>query len=253
MADKSKNRVSHIFLILTLVLVSTTPLAAMEVLSTSVSEEYSNGVNEKILTAIAGKLNTRIDIIHAPFKRRLYFMKNGTIDFMVGLLKRPEREDYIHFVHPPYKNRSDTVFFVPKHKSSRIRIYDDLNPLKIGTNIGSKYFQKFDDDTNLQKEPVSVGSANFKKLLLGRLDTIIYAESSGIALIHRLGIADKLDIAKFRFSRKKQVYIGISKKSGLMNNLPEVESVIQKMIQTNEIRDILTQYYTGLHLPVPQF
>ena len=224
---------------------------AIDTLSSSVGEESKNSPDAEILTAIAKRLNAKIVFLHAPFNRRLYLMKNGTIDLMAGLLKRPEREKYIHFVHPPYKERSDTIFFVPKGKASQILTYNDLYPLKIGTLLGSKYFYQFDEDNKLTKEPNPKGAFNFKKLLLGRLDTVIYAESTGIDLVHKMGIADQMEIAQFRFSKKKQVYIGISKHSRLMDNLDEIERTLGQMIACKEIQQIIIDYYTRRNLPVP--
>ena len=115
---------------------------AQDTLSTAVANENRNGLDSQILKAIANRLNAKLFILDAPFKRRLYLIKDGTIDLMAGLLKRPAREEYIHFIHPPYKNRSDTVFFIPKGKSTLIHTYGDLYPLRIGTTLGSKYFHK---------------------------------------------------------------------------------------------------------------
>ncbi len=226
-------------------------LMAQDTLVTSVAKESVHDLDAVILNAIAKKLNAKLVIQHAPFQRRLYLMKDGTIDLMAGLLKRDEREKYIHFVQPPYKERSDTIFFVPKGKASLIKTYNDLYSLKIGTTIGSKYFNPFDEDKKLNKEPIPKVMSNFKKLLLGRLDTVIYPEGSGIEKIHKMGIADKIDMAQFRFSKKKQVYIGISKKSHLMDSIDEIESAIQSMIRKGEIKKIIIDYYTQRNLPVP--
>ena len=178
-------------------------------------------------------------------------MKDGTIDLISGLLKRPEREKYIHFVHPPYMERSDTVFFVRKGKSSLIETYTDLYPLKIGTILGSQYFHLFDKDTRLHKEPVPGMLINFKKLLLGRLDTVILPEGAGIEQIHKMGITDEIAMAHYRFSKRKEVYIGISKKSRLMDEIDKIESVIRNMIENKEIKKIIIEYYTRRNLPVP--
>lgn len=224
---------------------------AHDVLSTSVAKESAHSLDVMILEAIAKKLKIKLIIQHAPFSRRLYMMKDGTIDLMAGLLKRPEREAYIHFVQPPYKNRSDTIFFVPKGKASLIKTYENLASLKIGTTLGSKYFHRFDEDNDLDKEPVPKVMSNFKKLLLGRLDTVIYPEGAGIEKIHEMRIADKIEIAHYRFSKKKQVYIGISKKSHIMDDIDNIESVICQMIEQGEIKQIIIDYYTQRNLPVP--
>lgn len=178
-------------------------------------------------------------------------MKDGTIDLMAGLLKRPEREKYIYFIYPPYRNRSDTVFLVPKGKSSLIQTYNDLCPLSIGTTLGSKYFHQFDKDETLDKEPISNRKSNFKKLLLGRIDTVIFPEGAGIEMTHEMDIADRVEMAQFRFSKKKQVYIGISKKSHLMEDIHATESVIRQMIESGEIKKIIINYYIQRNLPIP--
>lgn len=249
--EKSK----HTLLLFFMVLAFSTPLhkpaSAMETLTTSISKEFKNGLSETILTAIAAKLERQIIIINAPFKRRLYLMKNGTIDLMAGLLKRPEREAYIHYINPPYKKRSDTVFIVLKGKRSQIKCYDDLKCLRIGCTIGSSYFHRFDNDSNLTKEVVPKGSFNFRKLLHNRLDTTAISESTGIDLIHRMGIARQVEIADFRFSEVKHVYIGISKKSPIIKHLPRIEAVIKELVASGELTTIITHYYTSRNLPVP--
>jgi polar amino acid transport system substrate-binding protein len=226
------------------------PLTA-RTLATAVAKEDRDSLDIEILTAIAQKLKAKLILQEAPFNRRLYLMRDGTINLMAGLLKHPEREEYIRFVQPPYKNRSDTVFFVPKGSASLIQTYEDLYPLKIGTILGSKYFHQFDEDKRLNKDPAPKGITNFKKLLLGRLDTVIAPEGAGIDRIQEMGIADKIEMAPYRFSKEKQVYIGISKKSSLMENIDEIESVIRQMIEAGEIKKIIIDYYTQRNLPVP--
>ena len=238
---------------LSLILILSTPGRTEQVILSSVSGEYRDSLNLKILNALAGKLDAKLSIINAPFKRRLQFMKTGTIDLMVGLLRRPEREAYIHYVSPPYKNRSDTAFFVKKGAGSLITQYEDLYCLKVGTNIGSKYFHRFDRDTKIDKESVPQETLNFRKLILGRVDAVIQAEPYGIELTHEMGLADQIDIAEYRFKKEKHVYIGISKKSSMMTRLDQIEPIIQKMIKDEEIRALISRHYTDRSLPVPEF
>ncbi|MBU0969706.1 MAG: hypothetical protein KKC20_03620, partial [Proteobacteria bacterium] len=67
----------------------------------------------------------------------------------------------------------------------------------------------------------------------------------------KMGIADQIEIAPFRFSKKKQVYIGISKHSRLMDILDEIERTLGQMIESKEIQQIIIDYYTRRDLPVP--
>ncbi len=216
--------------------------AEHHVLAVSVTEESKDGPDAKILTAIAKEMENPVNFQYAPFKRRLLMMKNGDIDLVCGLLKRPDREAYIHYILPPYKKRSDTIFFVPKGKAGRIKTYEDLYDLRIGTVRGSKFFIQFDEDNSLDKEPVAQVTLNFKKLLLGRVDTMIINEASGIDLMHKMNISDKIEMAPYRFNREKFVYIGISKNSWLMEKIDTIEPVIRKMILSEKIQKIIENY-----------
>ena len=237
-----------------LALLSALPVrAGQQTIAVSIDEETKGGPDTKILTAVAEALNAGIMFRYAPFKRRLLMMEKGLVDMTCGILRRPEREAYIHYILPPYKKRSDTIFFVPKGKAGQIRQYEDLKTLKIGMVRGSKYFIRFDGDMALQKEEVHNDTGNFKKLLLGRLDAVIISECTGIHLIHKLGIAQAVEISPYRFSKKKSVYLGISKKSGLMDDIDRVEATIRLMINNGEIGRIIKAYYTDRNLPVPAF
>jgi polar amino acid transport system substrate-binding protein len=236
---------------MTLLMFPQASFSADAVLFSSVAEEYKDGPDAELLRAIADKLNAELELKFAPFKRRLQLMKDGDIDFMSGLLKTAEREKYIYYLSPPYKERSDTVFFLPKEKRANVARYEDLYAMKIGTNLGSKYFPRFDNDTKLNKEAVSSGVPNFRKLLLGRIDTVIYAEAGGIDLVHKLGIADRVEMAEYRFSRQKNVHIGISRKSHLMDQLVKINTLIGSMIESGEIKRIIVNYYLSHNLPVP--
>ena len=247
----SVKRCCCLFWCLTILLIPQPSFSDDAELVSSVAEENKDGPDVLILKAIADRLNVKLKIKLAPFKRRLQLMKDGEIDFMSGLLRNAEREAYIYYVSPPYKERSDTVFFLPRGKRSSLNDYQDLYAMKIGTNLGSSYFAQFDNDPKLKKEAVSSGVPNFRKLLLGRIDTVIYPEAGGIDLIHKMGIADRVETADYRFAREKNVHIGISRRSRLMNNLLKMESLIGSMIESGEIKRVIVDYYLSRNLPVP--
>jgi|GEM_PF-1187823 len=248
---ESKINLGIFTIIFLIFFLTSSALAGHHALVASVAEEIKDSPDQQILTAVAARLDARAIFQYAPFKRRLLMLKKGEVDLACGLLKRPEREAYIHYIQPPYKKRSDTIFFVTKENPNRIQTYKDLKGLKIGITRGSKYFIQFDDDNTLHKEIVHQATANFRKLILERLDTVIINESAGIHLIHKLGISDQVEPAPFRFSRNKFVYIGISKKSGLMKRINEVSPAIREMIESGRIEQIIKNYYTSRNLPVP--
>jgi polar amino acid transport system substrate-binding protein len=117
--------------------------------------------------------------------------------------------------------------------------------------VGSKYYPKFDDDIGLKKDAVSNSVYNFKKLMAGRIDTAVFPESVGIDLIYKMGIQDRVELAEYRFLKEKKVYIGISKKSRLMDRFEGLENTIRSMIEKGEIKRVIVDHYVSRGLPVP--
>jgi polar amino acid transport system substrate-binding protein len=228
-------------------------ISADKKLISSLPPDLKDGAAAAIMNAVAGKLDARLEIIYAPFRRRLAMMEAGDIDFLAGLLKSPLREKYIHYIHPPYKSRSDTVFLVPRGKTALIRRYEDLHHLTIGTVVGSKYFPEFDGDTSLNIEVCPYAELNLKKLMAGRINAAAFPESAGLDLIDRMGLKEYVEAADYRFSKQKNVYIGISKKSWLMNSIQQVEDLVRSMIENGELKRVILDYYTSRGLPVPVF
>lgn len=222
-------------------------------LSRLANDVGQNNPNIDVLEAVARHLGVKLKLIRTPFKRALVMMKDGKLDILAGLLKNPDRETYIFYIQPPYKTRSDTVFFVPRGKADLIKDYDDLFPLQIGTTIGVNYFTRFDLDTLLSKEAVPNGENSFRKLLAGRIQTVVSSEGDGIELMDKMGIANKIEIARYRFSREKHVFIGLSKASRIRERIPDIDRIIKSMIESGEILRVFKAYYIRRNLPVPAF
>nr|WP_161626869.1 transporter substrate-binding domain-containing protein [Desulfospira joergensenii] len=195
---------------------------------------------------VAEKLDIHLEMQYAPFARRLLLMKSGEIDIMGGLLKRRSRQSYIYFVSPPYVKSSRKIFFVRKGEAKRIQSYGDLYGLEIGTKINSKYFPRFDQDEKLKKQPVSSVEQNFRKLLLKRIDAVIYSYRSGYTTMMKMGITDQVEPAIYYFAGKNSVYIGISKKSPLMAEKDRVEAVVKEMVDSGEMESLIKKFYDYL-------
>lgn len=229
-----------------LILLTGPPAPCAQRYQTGVSREHADGVVSMIMHRVADKLDITLRMRYAPFARRLVMMETGGIDIMGGLLKRESRESYIHFVSPPYVVSGRKVFFVRKGEAGRIRTYEDLHGLAIGTKIDARYFPRFDRDPDLNKQPVSSVAQNFKKLLLGRVDAVIYSYRSGYTELLEMGIADQVEPAAYYFEGENPVYIGISKKSPLMAEKDRIEHVVRKMVESGEIKTLIKDFYHTL-------
>ena len=221
-----------------------------ETYRSAVSEEHANGIVAHIVQTVAERAGISVDMRLAPFARRLDWMETGEIDFMGGLLKRPRRESYIYYISTPYVKENRKMFFVRKGEEARITRYDDLYGLIIGTKIHSRYFSRFDQDQNLKKEPVSNVEQNFKKLLAGRIDAVIYGNRSGHSKLIQMGISDRVGVAHYTYTQENPVFIGISKRSPLMSRKSQLESTVRQMVESGEMASIIQKYYENLRLSV---
>jgi len=221
-------------------------LLSAQTYQSGVSEEHRNGIVTKIMQRVAEKLDINLKMQYAPFARRLVSMKSGKIDIMGGLLKRESRKSYIYFVSPPYVKTGRNFFFVRKGEANRIQEYRNLYGLEIGTKINSRYFPRFDKDEKLKKQPISGIEQNFKKLLLKRIDTVIYSYRSGYTTLMEMGITDQVEPAVYHFAGENPVYIGISKKSPLMTEKDHVEKVVREMVDSGEMKTLIEEFYDYL-------
>jgi polar amino acid transport system substrate-binding protein len=208
-------------------------ILAKETISSALPKLFKKNSNYKILQLIADKLNYDLKLHESSFNKKLFDLKLGRIDLAVGLLKSDKREKYIYYIKKPYKNAYKRVFVTLKSKNINIKKYEDLYGLKIGVSKYSKYFKKFDQDKKLIKFPVSYYKSNFKNLLNDNIDTIILGELMAKTILKQDNFKDKINISDYQYLSGEPVYIGISKKSKLMNNIDEVEEKLLELIDNN--------------------
>lgn len=218
-----------------------------------VNAENISGAEIDLIQAFAKRLDMKLEFTHAPFKRCLHNMANGTSDIVAGLLYREKRTDYIHYFSPPYKTKSNKAFYVLKDDGVQIGSYHDLKPLRIGVQRGVEYFPTFDTDTTLLKEPTTYSKQNVQKLLFHRIDTFVITDSEGDYLLNQMGHNDLIVKANWGYYQNNPVYIGLSKHSDFSPFRKEFENTYSKMYKSGEIHRILDQYFTRNNLPIPDY
>ena len=187
-----------------------------------------------------------------PFKRCLQMMKKGEADIMGGLFNTADRDGYMEMLE--YKGRSNKVFVLPKGAHTSITAYDDLRGLKIGTQLGFLYFDRFDKDTTLQKAPVVRITQNIHKVLNGRIDTFILSEIQFKGLHERFPqMAARLKTAKYVYDAPNPVCIGISRRSFLADPiyLDVFRQVVKDMRMSGEFVRIMEAFYQGYYSTTP--
>lgn len=213
------------------------------------------GAYTEIVRELAKRTGNELEIFQCPIKRCLKMIEDGKADVIIGIQTSPEREAFIQFIHTPYRKfSSDKVFYVPKGKASTIRNYGDLHKLRIGVKNGTQYFDRFDEDTQLTKDGARDAEASFKKLLRGRVDTVVMAEDQGESFLYSLQLQGQLDKAVYREPDRSPRFVGFSKKSSFLAQLPQFEAAMAAMVKDGTLRTLFKRYYfDAYHVPRDAF
>lgn len=198
----------------------------------------------EVLRELARRTDLSLAFVVCPQKRCLLQLERGEADLTIGLRRTPERERYLHFLRTPYRRiSSDKLFYVRRGESERIRAYADLKGLRIGVKAGAVYFEPFDADAALTKEPAPDNTNNFRKLLLGRLDAVAMAQDQGEFLRESLGLRDRIEPARWRVSDPTPRMVAVARQSALMQRLPTLEAAMQAMQQDGSLARIYQEHY----------
>lgn len=210
------------------------------------SDGRIEGILTEILSEFAERLGLILKTIDCPWKRCLHWMKHGEIDIMAGLLRRKEREEYMFFIDPPYKEKSEKCFYVLKGQSKLIRKYEDLYDLSVGVAENVKYFKRFDEDSKIDKLPVLDEMLLHKMLKKERFDTFVNTCFTADFHIIKMGNQSIIEKAHYQYSKQIPVYAAISKKSSYSKQLPKFKQVMKKMVAEGTVDRIINGYFDRL-------
>lgn len=115
-----------------------------------------------------------------PLKRAFAMVENGSADLSLGWLKTPQREQAVLFSDEPIAS-SPVALFHRKDFVFDWKHLEDLKGIRIGDRLGNvnggKAYLAAEKAGTLTVERVSGDEQNIKKLLMGRIDVIVGAES----------------------------------------------------------------------------
>lgn len=210
----------------------------------------AQGIDVELLELLAERLGLELEYSLVPFRRGLYLLESGEADIQIGVLRRPEREAYMYFIEPPYKNHTDKAFFVLKGNEHMVQKHEDLHSLRVGTRIGVSYFPKFDNDPAIIKESVKALDLNFKMLMAGRVDTVVYTETTGDYTLRKLGLDQAITKAPYGYRKQQDVYMVLSKKSPFASRLDEFNRVMADLVRGGEHGRIKKRFLSSMKNPV---
>ncbi len=220
-----------------------------------INEGKFEGAYAELAKELAKVMNMKIEFRECPLMRCLKMMELGKADIIIGVQNVGNRKEFIQSIKIPIRMSPSKVFYLVKGTEHSIKEYEDLKNIKfIGTQRGSKYFSRFDNDTFLKKYDVTHDAQIFSMLLFGRVDSVIINEDQGEYLISMLGIRDKVEKAFYEYNDDTFRYIGISKKSVHLDKLPEFESAMQNIVESGKWDEIMNEYFFIKHgIPADAF
>jgi len=125
------------------------------------------GTDVLMLEELAQRVGIVVEYIECPWRRCLVMLEAGDVDLISSITKSPERERYLQFIEPPYRNGYDIFFYT---RGTDLTRYEDLQGLAIGLIRGGAYFDRFDQDRSLAKFAVTREDQLIEMLSRGRLE-----------------------------------------------------------------------------------
>lgn len=210
-----------------------------------------DGIDYYILKELGKRLNLHFQFIECPWIRCLERIKSGQVDFINGIAKQADREKYMYFIEPPYKEIFSTAFYKRKGRKGSphlIQKYEDLYKVEIGMIRGSVYFERFDKDSKITKVEVTNEIQLLQMLYEGRFDIILGNDLNIDYLIQINGFMGRIEKAPFKVDSYTPTYIAISKKSKFKGIIPQVSAALKEMVESNKIREIEQTYLNKFKL-----
>lgn len=200
------------------------------------------GIDIVFMNKLASLSGVKANYIVCPFARCLRQLEKGEIDLIINLYKTQERLRYLTYLKHEYIAGGYRTFYVHSDSNIVINNYHDLKGRLIGQLKGAKYFERFDNDTKLQKSSYVHQEQLISMLAKQRLDTVIGKEITLDYLIQKRKLQKVLLKSKYKEFISKPGFIAMSKTSAHLNILPTLEVNLSKLMDEGFLEKILATY-----------
>jgi len=197
----------------------------------------ARGLYFDLLRAAAERAGWLLTIEAVPPARALQMLERGGADAMVGPLRTPERERFLHYSRitlPP----EDKAFYT-RRNAAPLHSLDDLHGLLIGVQRGKRYGRSFDEDSRLRRVEVSEYRSALTMVGLNRLDVAVVPERQGDRIVRELGLP--LVKQSLRLAGETP-YLVMARQSPWLNRLPELERAFDTLQRDGEWAAIVQRY-----------
>lgn len=207
--------------------------------------EVIGGFKYDLIEEMGRRLNLPTNHVVCPFQRCLRDMKSGIVNIMVFIAVTPSRSHYLDFLHPwpvPYT----IPFHVRLGEEDRLQRYEDFYKLNVGVVNGYSYFDRFDNDERIQKTVVLKEAQLPKMLSANRIDAYVGFNIGKENLEQEY---PEITTAPYTHKFSETALLAISKGSSLRNHLPDLNKVVQDMIDDGTMDEFWHNNFQGYSPP----
>lgn len=208
---------------------------------TQLNQQPQGFVVDIVKTAFA-RIGQPIQIEFFPIARGQVRLLNGQADAFFSIKKTAEREQTMLFAQTPLM-RQDYVFFVRKGSPWRFDgRFESLAGASVGVVSATSYGGRFDAAVQAgsfpRLEPVTTHETNFRKLIAGRVDTVICSRLVGL---YYLGLLDGLDAVEVSgpVVETTQSHLAFTRQKDYTALARQFDEALERMEQDGTIRRLL--------------
>ncbi|MHA7772078.1 substrate-binding periplasmic protein [Roseibium sp. M-1] len=200
------------------------------------------GLDLDLIDEIAKRAGAELQVAKMPWGRALTEMQSGGVDVMTGLAYRTERAEYIAYTDTPYF-KCTTSFYTIAGQGDKIRSYEDLAQNQVGYVLHSAYFDRFDNDTSLDKVGVAEEQTLVDMLMKRRFGVMIGTDCQVDYFIKRQGFADKIEKTPYNPGNSVDLFLGVSRKSDWAQKLDLLNGIVKELVDEGFVDKIAREYY----------
>lgn len=162
------------------------------------TEQGAQGLSVDIVKTAFARIGRSTQIEFYPIARGQHMLLAGEVDGFFSIKKTPEREKTMLFSQKPLISQ-DYVFFVRKHSHWRFNgQFASIAKANIGIVYATSYGSRFDSAVQsgqlTKLDSATDYAMTFRKLLAGRVDTVICSRLVGMAYLKAMGKLNEVEI-----------------------------------------------------------
>jgi len=204
----------------------------------------ATGIAVDLAEELFSRLNREYALSIYPLKRTLSMLENGQADCVIILIKTPQRQKFLHFTEPIVTARGLIWSSTEREKNPiHFDTLQDLRRYKIGVTRGYSYGQEFDNFLqSMNVETANSDYSNLLKLLEHRIEIFPGNELVVQSLINQHPELRNKFLRSSKTFFEWDLRIAISRKSHLVELLPEIETVLADLKREGIVDAIIQSY-----------